>query len=91
MSPNKCAIFKFSITPKNGRNRSTSNPTNMDITIGTSIPIGGWINFRIDGAGRPVFVAGAGQSINLHDLAGLQFCQIYRGADVSTTQMYYII
>ena len=73
------------------RELSINNPTNMNITIGTSIPIGGWINFRIDGAGRPVFVAGAGQSINLHDLAGRQFCQIYRGADVSTTQMYYII
>ena len=68
-----------------------NSPTNTNLTIGVNIPIGGWINFRIDGAGLPVFVIGANQSINIHSLALRQFCQLYRGENSGTTERYFVI
>ena len=68
-----------------------NSPANINLTIGVNIPIGGWVNFRIDGAGIPVFAAGVNQTINTHSITDRQFCQIYRGENAGTTEKYFVI
>ena len=65
--------------------------TNMQISIGTVIPIGGWIEGRIVGAGLPIFVAGANQQVIAHSLIGRQNCVLRRLANNGITEIYNVI
>ena len=65
--------------------------TNMQISIGTAIPIGGWIEGRIVGAGLPIFVAGANQQVIAHSLIGRQNCVLRRLANNGITEIYNVI
>src|SRR6056297_283259 len=70
-----------------------NTPTDIDITVGSGIPIGGSVFFRIVGAGLPVFVGTASQDITVPDLADRTFIELYRQEDdtVSGNEKYEVV
>ena len=70
-----------------------NTPTDIDITVGSAIPIGGSVFFRIVGAGLPAFIGTASQDITVPDLADRTFIELYRQEDDSVTgnQKYEVV
>ena len=70
-----------------------NTPTDIDITVGAEIPIGGSVFFRIVGAGLPGFTGSASQDITVPDLADRTFIELYRQPDdsVSGNEKYEVV
>ena len=70
-----------------------NTPTDIDVTIGAEIPVGGSVFFRIVGAGLPAFIGTASQDITTPDLADRTFIELYRQEDdtVSGNEKYEVV
>jgi hypothetical protein len=63
----------------------------IDVAIGTDVPVGAWFHGMIIGAGIPNFTLGANQAINTVDLTGRTDFTFQRKNDIGGVQQYYVI
>lgn len=69
-----------------------NSATDLNVTLGSEIPIGKGVMIRRIGAGKPVFVAGVDQNIETYEIADdSNLVIIERIEDVASVQQYRII
>jgi len=76
-----------------GKECVINSATDVNITVGTAIPVGGRVWFRIVGAGLPVPVGTVTQDITVPDLTDRTFVELYRQPDdiISGNEKYEVI
>lgn len=68
-----------------------NSASNLDQAVGTAMPVGSFVEFKIEGAGLPNFTVAAGQAIAAHTITGRKNVMLRRLEDISNVQQFDVL